>query len=122
MRQKAAGSWEMLLVTTRSTRRRTAPKGWLVKNFKAHEAAAIEGIEEASVLGSVKKKPLGGHLYWKRMQATFKHCKVRLYPMHVRPQLAHWPEEFQRDRYWFSLEMLLIWSKSLGFGRSKLRP
>lgn len=103
LRRTAAG-WEILLVTTRSTRRWTVPKGWPIKKLKAHEVAATEAMEEAGVVGSVKKKPVGRYLYWKRMQATFKLCKVRLYPLHVREQLAHWPEEAQRDRYWFSLE------------------
>ncbi|MGO4175539.1 NUDIX hydrolase [Bosea sp. TAF32] len=104
LRRNAAGEWEILLVTTRSTKRWTVPKGWPIKKLKAHEAAGREALEEAGVVGPVKRKPVGRSLYWKRLQASFSLCKVRLYPMHVTQQLAHWPEEAQRLRHWFSLK------------------
>lgn len=103
LRRNPAGAWEILLVTTRSTKRWTVPKGWPNKKLKAHDAAAREALEEAGVVGSIKKKPVGRYLYWKRLEATFRLCKVRLYPLHVTHQLAQWPEEAQRLRHWFSL-------------------
>lgn len=38
------------------------------------------------------------------MEAEFRLCKVRLYPLHVTEQVARWPEEAQRLRHWFSLK------------------
>lgn len=104
LRRTASGSWEILLVTTRSTKRWTVPKGWPIKKLKSHEAAAREAREEAGVVGKVKKKLVGRYLYWKRMEAEFRLCKVRLYPLRVSDQLDNWPEEKQRLRHWFSLE------------------
>ncbi len=104
LRRTAAGSWEILLVTTRSTKRWTVPKGWPTKKLKAHDAAAREAHEEAGAVGRVKKKAVGRYLYWKRMEAEFRLCKVRLYPLHVTEQVARWPEEAQRLRHWFSLQ------------------
>ena len=92
------------MVTTRTTKRWTVPKGWPIKKLKAHEAAAREAREEAGVVGQVKKKPVGRYLYWKRLEAEFRLCKVRLYPLRVTEQLDTWPEEAQRLRHWFSLE------------------
>lgn len=104
LRKSAVGAWEILLVTTRSTKRWTIPKGWPIRKLKAHGTAAREAQEEGGVIGRVKKRPVGRYLYWKRMEADFRLCKVRLYPMHVTDQLAHWPEEDERRRHWFSLE------------------
>jgi len=104
LRRTASGSWEILLVTTRTTKRWTVPKGWPIKKLKAHDAAAREAREEAGVVGQVKKKPVGRYLYWKRLEAEFRLCKVRLYPLRVTEQLDTWPEEAQRLRHWFSLE------------------
>ncbi len=50
----------------------------------------------------VKKRPVGRYLYWKRMEAEFRLCKVRLCPLHVTDQLARWPEEDEGLRHWFS--------------------
>jgi ADP-ribose pyrophosphatase YjhB (NUDIX family) len=39
------GSIEILLITTRTSKRWTVPKGWPIKGLKAHEAAAREARE-----------------------------------------------------------------------------
>jgi 8-oxo-dGTP pyrophosphatase MutT (NUDIX family) len=97
------GSVEVLLVTTRTTKRWTVPKGWPIKGLKAHEAAAREAREEAGAVGKIRKKPVGRYLYWKRMADYFLVCKVKLFLLTVEGQLDDWSERNERLHHWFSL-------------------
>lgn len=56
LRRSEDGKIEVLLVTSRETRRWIIPKGWPMKGKKQHEAAAIEAEEEAGVIGNTSKK------------------------------------------------------------------
>jgi 8-oxo-dGTP pyrophosphatase MutT (NUDIX family) len=104
IRRSLAGEWEVLLVTTRTTRRWIVPKGWPIKGKKDHQAAAVEAREEAGVIGKIRKKPVGRYIYWKRMSDHFALCKVTLYLLEVEDRLDHWAEHGQRQSHWFSLE------------------
>lgn len=97
------GSVEVLLVTTRTTKRWTVPKGWPIKKLKAHDAAAREAREEAGVVGRIRKKPVGRYIYWKRMADHFLLCKVKLFLLTVENRLDSWPERSQRLHHWFKL-------------------
>lgn len=97
------GTVEILLVTTRTTKRWTIPKGWPVKGLKAHEAAALEAREEAGAIGKIRKKPVGRYLYWKRMADHFLLCKVRLFLLIVEGRLDTWPERNERLHHWLKL-------------------
>lgn len=103
LRRAPSGEREILLVTTRTTRRWVVPKGWRMKGKKGHEAAAIEAREEAGVVGKVRKKPVGRYLYWKRMEDYFLLCKVTLYLLKAERRLENWAENSQRQSHWFSL-------------------
>lgn len=94
---------EVLLVTTRSTKRWTVPKGWPMKGRKAHEAAAVEAWEEAGVRGKARKRPIGRYLYWKRLAAHFELCRVKLYVLIVEDAQGDWPERGERSRNWFAV-------------------
>jgi 8-oxo-dGTP pyrophosphatase MutT (NUDIX family) len=48
-----SGAPEILLVTTRQTKRWIIPKGWPIKGLKPAKSAAREAYEEAGVRGSV---------------------------------------------------------------------
>src|SRR3712207_7349402 len=50
------GRIEVLLVTSRETKRWLIPKGWPMKGKKPHKAAAQEAEEEAGVKGEIKNK------------------------------------------------------------------
>ena len=50
---------EILLLTSRDTRRWVIPKGWPMKGRKPHATAAIEALQEAGLLGKIEKKKLG---------------------------------------------------------------
>jgi 8-oxo-dGTP pyrophosphatase MutT (NUDIX family) len=97
------GTAEVLLVTTRTTKRWTIPKGWPVKGLKAHEAAAREAEEEAGVRGKMRKKSIGKYLYWKRMADDAVLCRVKVFELIVEQRLEDWPERDERRQQWFRL-------------------
>jgi 8-oxo-dGTP pyrophosphatase MutT (NUDIX family) len=94
---------EVLLVTSRGTRRWIIPKGWPIKGFKPARAAAQEAYEEAGVRGRVAGRPLGRYVYEKQLEeraAPFP-CEVQVFPLLVKKQLKKWPESKQRTVRWF---------------------
>jgi 8-oxo-dGTP pyrophosphatase MutT (NUDIX family) len=103
VRRALDGSPEILLVTSRTTRRWIVPKGWPMKGLKDREAAAREAYEEAGVLGRISEKPAGRYTYWKRMSDHFTLCEVKLYLLEVEHQLDSWAEQHERDLHWFKL-------------------
>ncbi len=100
-RLDALGRPEILLVTSRETRRWVIPKGWPMKGMRDHEAAAVEALEEAGVAGAVAEAPAGTYLYWKRLAEQFALCEVRVFPLRVETVLDAFPEQDQRKQAWF---------------------
>jgi 8-oxo-dGTP pyrophosphatase MutT (NUDIX family) len=98
------GGVEVLLVTSRETKRWLIPKGWPMKGRKPHKAAAREAEEEAGVKGRIEGKPLGHYTYWKRRIVHFDLCRVDVYPLEVSKQLKSWKEKGQREARWFKVE------------------
>jgi 8-oxo-dGTP pyrophosphatase MutT (NUDIX family) len=98
------GQLLVMLVTSRETKRWVIPKGWPMKGKKPHAAAALEAREEAGVLGSIRQKPLGTYIYWKRLESHFVLCEVIVFLLAVTDQLANWREKGQRDIRWFTPE------------------
>jgi 8-oxo-dGTP pyrophosphatase MutT (NUDIX family) len=97
------GKPKILLVTSRESRRWVIPKGWPMKGRKPFEAAAREAYEEAGLRGAVGKRPLGHYLYQKRLKnLDAVLCQVKVFPLKVRKQLKHFPEEHQRELRWFT--------------------
>jgi 8-oxo-dGTP pyrophosphatase MutT (NUDIX family) len=93
----------VMLVTSRETKRWIIPKGWPMKDRKPHMAAKREAFEEAGVVGRIGKRPIGTYSYDKRLKAEATvHCKVEVFPLRVREQLAEWPERNEREGRWFS--------------------
>jgi len=98
-----AGDLEILLVTTRESRRWVIPKGWPMKKRAPWRAAEREALEEAGVEGVIAKKHLGGYHYVKRgPNGEAWPCEVIVYPLEVRHERASWREGGQRSRNWFS--------------------
>lgn len=103
MRRTPEGGTEILLVTSRETRRWIIPKGWPMKGRKPFEAAAREAYEEAGIVGRVGKRPIGFYLYEKRLKnRDAVLCQVTVFPLDVRKQLKKFPERGQREARWFS--------------------
>ncbi len=95
---------EVLLISSRETRRWILPKGWPMKGRKPHAAAAQEALEEAGVVGKIAKEPVGIYHYIKRMKnGSQQVCHVTVFPMRVSRQRKVWPEMDQRVTRWFPL-------------------
>ena len=107
-RQFAALPWrhgedglEILLITSRETRRWVIPKGWPMKDKQPHQAAAQEAFEEAGVEGDITIQPLGAFRYFKRLKNDrMQLCVVDVFPLEVGEMLDLWPEQHQRQRDW----------------------
>jgi 8-oxo-dGTP pyrophosphatase MutT (NUDIX family) len=85
-RRDAESGIEVMLVSSRETKRWIIPKGWPIKGMKPHQAAAIEAMEEAGLEGKIEKEP------------------VDVYPLKVSKQRKSWPEKGQRVTRWFTAE------------------
>lgn len=99
------GRVEVLLVTSRETRRWVIPKGWPIEGLTLEAAAAREAWEEAGALGKVSSDPLGRFVYDKVMRdRSLRSCCVTVYPLRLREVKGHWPERKERRRKWFDAE------------------
>lgn len=99
------GNVTILLVTSRETARWIIPKGWPMKGKQPHEAAAIEAFEEAGVVGTPMSRSIGSYEYWKRLESVSKLCSVDVYPLPVDRLEAKWPEDDQRERQFFAIDV-----------------
>lgn len=96
------GDVEVMLVTSRTTRRFIVPKGWPMKGKSGRKAATIEAQEEAGVLGKTLKQPAGTYYYWKRLANRFVRVDVVVYLLEVSEELADWEESKRRQRAWLA--------------------
>ncbi|ESY77814.1 NUDIX hydrolase [Mesorhizobium sp. LNHC221B00] len=101
-RLNAHGDIEVMLVTSRTTRRFIVPKGWPMKGKSGRKAATIEAQEEAGVLGRTLKQPAGLYSYWKRLASRFVRVDVIVYLLEVTEELADWQEAKRRQRAWLA--------------------
>ncbi len=121
---------EILLASSRDTRRWVIPKGWPMKGRKPHAAAALEALQEAGLKGKIEKVKIGSFHYQKRLKnGAAILCRVDVFPMQVLSQAKHWPEQGQRVTQWFTYtdaaeEVLEGELKKLilAFGKGKLSP
>ncbi len=96
------GALEILLVTTRQSRRWIIPKGWPIRGLKPSKSAAREAFEEAGVRGRVGDKSIGLFTYDKVLDESGVRvsCEVRVFPLFVKRQSKAWPEREQRVAQW----------------------
>jgi 8-oxo-dGTP pyrophosphatase MutT (NUDIX family) len=103
-----AGGLEILLVTTRESRRWVIPKGWPMKKRPPWRAAEREALEEAGVEGVIAKTQLGGYHYLKHgPNGEVWPCEVLVYPLEVHHERASWREDDQRSRAWFNVALAM---------------
>lgn len=103
--RRGADGLEILLVTSRETRRWVTPKGGRMPGLTDSEAAAIEALEEAGVQGRVADEPLGTFRYLKALRRRApRWCVVSVYPLEVLTVLPVWKEQGERERLWMSAE------------------
>ena len=86
-RRDAAGCLQVLLVTSRTNRRWTLPKGWRMSGKSDADTARIEALEEAGVDGIISFEPVGSYKYVKdRGQVTARRGRARVYALQVTDQ------------------------------------
>jgi 8-oxo-dGTP pyrophosphatase MutT (NUDIX family) len=102
-RSSSRSRTEVMLVTSRETRRWIIPKGWPHKGKAPHHSAAREAFEEAGVVGAVASRPAGSFAYRKRLKSgRVVVCEVHVFPLRVSHQTKLWPERRQREVKWVS--------------------
>lgn len=111
-RQVAALPWrvidgerQVMMITSRETRRWVIPKGGRMAGKTDPEAAAVEAMEEAGLQGDIAQTSIGAFHYLKRLKnGEDRLCVVAVYPLKVLIQLGAWPEAAERDRRWMAVE------------------
>ena len=93
---------DVLLITSRETKRWVIPKGWPMEGKNDCDAAATEAFEEAGVEGHVGQKSVGTYHYVKRKKSGNLDCEVTVYLLDVTHLTRAWPEKHERRRKWFS--------------------
>ena len=119
---------EILLATSRETRRWGIPKGWPMKGRKPHITAALEAMQEAGLHGKIERKKIGEYTYNKRLKNDLVVlCLVDVYPLQVLRQRNKWREQNQRIIHWFPFKIaasqvdeIELRDLILAFGATKL--
>lgn len=100
---RQAQRFEILLITSRETRRWVIPKGWPIPAHSAAESAAQEAYEEAGIRGQMAAQAMGHYTYRKRLRGgARKRFRVDVFAMEVTEVLDQWPEAHERARQWLS--------------------
>ena len=100
---------DILLLTTRQSKRWIIPKGWPIKGLRPAKSAAREAFEEAGVRGRVRAKSVGFFAYDKTLDENGVRvsCEVRVFPLLVKRQSETWPEIEQRMVEWVAPDKAL---------------
>jgi len=100
------GHLQVLLVTSRRTRRWVLPKGWPMPGKTLPEAAMQEAYEEAGIKGHIHPDPVGCYFYQKNDMGKNKDktglFRVAVYALALSSQRADWPEREERSLEWLS--------------------
>ena len=94
---------EVLLITSRRTKRWILPKGWPMNAKTPHESAAQEAWEEAGVIGRPDPRPLGLFSYTKMAgEDAGVPIVAMVYAIRVKSLERTFPEAGERKRKWVS--------------------
>ena len=93
----ANGQHQIMLLTSRETRRWVIPKGWPMHGLKPRKVPEREDYEEAGLVGRIiGRHPVGVFHYEKQLPEGQLLCEVRVFLFWVDGQLVDWPEKGQR--------------------------
>ena len=93
---------QVLLITSRRTRRWILPKGWPIEGRTPSETAAQEAWEEAGAKGEISDICIGIYPYIKEFgEDDLLPCVVALFPLRVQGLEDEYPEVQERKRRWF---------------------
>ena len=94
---------EILLITSRDSRRWIIPKGWPIVGKLPHQVAEREAWEEAGVKGKARKKSFGYYTYLKSLDTgDTVPAVVQVHLLEVAELVERFPERGQRQLQWFS--------------------
>lgn len=97
------GKVQILLITSRRSRRWIVPKGWPMDGKSPARAAAIEAWEEAGAIGEESADCVGLYSYTKDAGKIGPFlCVVSLFAVKVKRTSRDFPESHQRKRKWVS--------------------
>ena len=99
VRFKKNGKVEILLVTTRGGQRWMIPKGYRPKRLDDQRAAAREALQEAGVKGKIHPRALGE---FTDHNGKGDSNRITVFRLDVLKEQAHWREEHERRRRWFT--------------------
>ncbi len=95
------GKVQVLLITSRGTKRWIIPKGWQVKGRSMAQSAVIEAWEEAGVIGRAKGDTLGQFNYIKSEgPGRLSPCTATVFAVKVKSLKSKFPERGQRRLKW----------------------
>jgi 8-oxo-dGTP pyrophosphatase MutT (NUDIX family) len=89
---------EILLITTRRTRRWIVPKGYWSPAMKSYESAEKEAYEEAGIEGVIGTEPIG--IYAQRSWRGTAIRPIMIFPLQVTYRHGVWPEKYERRSLW----------------------
>ena len=97
------GQDQVLLITSRDTKRWIIPKGWPIDGLSGTETALQEAWEEAGVRAdAVYDEPVGQFTYDKILEnGSAQPVSTNVYRISVRALADDFPEADQRERSWF---------------------
>jgi len=96
---------QVLLITSRGTKRWILPKGWPIDGMTPAQSAAEEAFEEAGVRGKVFDVCVGVYSYNKFVDGRPDlPCLAMVFPLKVKRVLNDYPERHQRQRKWLPLK------------------
>lgn len=98
LRAGEGGEMEVLLVTSRDSKRWVLPKGTVEKKEDSRRAAAREALEEAGVSGIVEPKPFGRYVYVKSKENIV--CFVTVHRIAIQKYRDVFPEKGLRIIDW----------------------
>lgn len=98
------GNVQVLLITSRRTKRWIIPKGWPMAGVSPMQAAATEAYEEGGVEGKPYPVCVGLFSYQKDLgDKGDLPCVAMVYPVKVKRLLSDFPEKKERRRKWFDI-------------------
>jgi len=99
---------EIMLITSRNTRRWIVPKGWPLDRTPSRDVARLEAFEEAGVEGTIGKHRFGCFHYHKRLKdGSIVLCRVDVFAFEVSRQHVNWLERRERKRRWFNSQQAI---------------
>ena len=103
--RRGANGVEIMLVTSRETRRWVTPKGGRMTGLSDAASAAQEALEEAGIEGVITEAPIGTFRYLKVLKRRApRWCVVAVHALEVQVEHPTWQEQAERERVWMPLE------------------